>query len=726
MALKVLGVDASQFPEVSVDVQPLAEDGQPLVDLSASQVRVIEDGVEMAGAKVRVQRLSALSGQATAHMSVIIAIVHARGLDRQAVGTALSGLTKRLGEGVEACVVIQKSKGADKGVERLGVLRPRGMIWQKFTDVKELVAPACQDYELARTSLLYEVLMFALSIERDDFAPVIVVSDGFDDGSRFAMQQVIDKARETGRPVFCVGIKTGVLRKRYEPAPLIAIARHTGGKFYVTDGEAPMTWLYDDLEAFRRSQYRISYQSTNADPDRQTRQVVIHIAAPGYQPAAASVPIEAPRAKILAEQLRRARTRLDALTSGAAAHLMDGGAALREANVKIIEGAQWSSNGKLDEAAKRFDAAREAIGRARQAAQEALAAVAKTNASDEEAVDGDVRQAIEVAEKQRKSAAEIQASAASVERNLDRHVTALMVRRLVAKREEIKLDSPELAAVLEAVAKQRAEMKPEVYADVHRRLSSLLMGHAIRLFEQGQFDAAGDVCQQVLAVLPDDVPGTTNADAHTLLGQCLEEQALYAKAEKQYREAIQRQPQNALARLGLARTLRKLKRPADALREAKAAAGLDPQNADTQKLIGELAYESGDYEAAAKYMALAVRAHPSLRVPLADCYERLKKADRAIEVYRNLLADGAGTPRDHARFVCLLWQTGRNEKPEELVKHCRLALQSDELTDAERARTLNVLGICLYNLGAWDEGVRDCAAAVKLAPELGQDHPVLR
>lgn len=280
--------------------------------------------------------------------------------------------------------------------------------------------------------------------------------------------------------------------------------------------------------------------------------------------------------------------------------------------------------------------------------------------------------------------------------------------------------------MLQAVAKQRAGMKPEVYADVHRRLSGLLMGHAIRLFEQGQFDTAADVCQQVLTVLPDDVPGTTNADAHTLLAQCQEAQALYAKAEKQYREAIQRQPENAAARLGLARTLRKLKRPADALREAMAAAKLEPQNADAQKLIGELAYESGDYETAAQYMALAVRAHPALREALADCYERLKKAGRAIEVYRSLLADGAGTPRDHARFVCLLWRTGSEEKPEELVKHCRIALQSDQLTDAERARTLNVLGICLYNLGSWDEGVRDCAAAVKLAPELGQNHPVLR
>ena len=60
-----------------------------------------------------------------------------------------------------------------------------------------------------------------------------------------------------------------------------------------------------------------------------------------------------------------------------------------------------------------------------------------------------------------------------------------------------------------------------------------------------------------------------------------------------------------------------------------------------------------------------------------------------------------------------------------IVEHCRQALAGD-LPDAVRAEVLNVLGLCLYNMGFWDEGVRRCVEAIGLDRHLAHEHEVLR
>ncbi len=726
MRLKILGVDVSRFPDIAVDVQPFAESGSAVKGLTADNVRVLEDGAEFAGAKLRVQRLADLGGEPSPRMSVVMAIVNTKGLDREAVGKALWGLVSKLTERDEACVAIQRAGGEESKAEEVGVVRPKGRLWQRFTNHRKILAIACRDYDLERACMLYEVLMFALSVERPNFCPIVVVSDGFDQGSRFNKGQVIAKAQEMGRPIFCIGVETGLFKKRFYPASLIDLAQRTGGKYYRFDGKTPMTWLYDDMKAFRETQYRITYRSTNFDPERLVRHVTVQATVAGFAPTSASAEVTMPRDRVWAERQRQAKLRREALTSGAEARLMDGRAALADANVKIVEAVRLGSEGKFKEAEARFAAAGEAVARARQAARDALARVEKIHASSEEADNDDVRQALALAEKQRREAAKIQRDADDVQRTLEMQRAALAVRRLAAREETVPPDSPELVRALDAVAAHRADMKPEVYADVHRLLSGILMGHALKLVDEGRYDAAAEVCEKILDKLPDDAPGATNADAYAVLGRCDYEAGRYAQAEKHYREAIKRQPRNAEARLGLARALRKLKRPADALKEALAAEKTAPKNADLHRLIGELAYESQQYELAARYLALAERACPAVRPMLADSYERLGRTEQAIATYRSIVADSAATARDYARLVWLLWRTGQTDQPDRLIGYCRLALESEKLSKAERARTLNVLGICLYNKGAWDEGVRRCVDAVRLAPELRSGHPVLR
>ena len=162
------------------------------------------------------------------------------------------------------------------------------------------------------------------------------------------------------------------------------------------------------------------------------------------------------------------------------------------------------------------------------------------------------------------------------------------------------------------------------------------------------------------------------------------------------------------------------------MREAKALAKGDPDRPEAQKLIGEMFYAKQEYSKAAAHLARAAKTVPSVNAMLADCHERLKNTEQAIAAYRAVLRAGNGGSRVHGRLAVLLYQADEKEHAKEVVKHARLAIEDDGLIGTDKALALNVLGICLYNLGSWDEGVRHCVAAVQLKPELAHEHPVLR
>jgi tetratricopeptide (TPR) repeat protein len=102
----------------------------------------------------------------------------------------------------------------------------------------------------------------------------------------------------------------------------------------------------------------------------------------------------------------------------------------------------------------------------------------------------------------------------------------------------------------------------------------------------------------------------------------------YQAARDSFEEAIRYNDSNAAAHLGLGLAYFHLRDDRDAERELMRAAELDPRQAASYQILGELYYRKDDLEAAASYWQKAVDLNPSDSVLLARL-ERIKKEHRA-------------------------------------------------------------------------------------------------
>lgn len=723
--VRVMAVDASQFPKVSIDVQPRTSRGAVVTELTAEHVEVVENGVKHQGQQLVVQRLSDLDAGAAGRMNAVITIVNSRGLNRKRVGKALSGMIDRLGPKEYACVVTQQDADWEAETNPLAAPRPRARFWQKLTNDKKILNLATRDYNLVGTSALYDVLAFALVIDQSHFSPIIVVSDGVNEGGYFRAEYVIAKSLEKGRPIFCLGATTGLIRKRHIAAPLIRLAEETGGKFCRIVDDRPLSGVYDALVEFRRNQYRVTFESSIIDLERVVRQVSVRISKPGTGSGGAAREVLVPRERVWDEKLRQARARLESLTSAAGQNLLASRASLDQAGLAILRGNKAGGGRDFAVAEGHYDTAARSLADAEQAAQKALDTTARKSAGSEERSDAAVSEALKISSSHRAEAAKLLEEVASLRDTLG-------VQRSIAKLRKVSLtlpadlESPAMSQVIDFVISRRDHMQPEHYIEIHRLLSRIFSDHVSRQMAAGQYEAAGKLCERAFVLLPDAAEGVSNFGFHLDMARCLAKQSQLAKAVEHYRKAIERDPDNTEVRIELTQALRSLERTDDAMAEAESLAQGDTDSPVAQKLVGEMLYAKQEYSKAAEHLARAAKAIPSANAMLADCHDRLKNTDQAIEAYRGVLKDGNGGARVHGRLACLLYQAGQKEHVDEVVKQARLALAGDGLNETEKALALNVLGICLYNLGSWDEGVRHCVAAVKLKPELAHEHPVLR
>ncbi len=121
----------------------------------------------------------------------------------------------------------------------------------------------------------------------------------------------------------------------------------------------------------------------------------------------------------------------------------------------------------------------------------------------------------------------------------------------------------------------------------------------------------------------------------------------------------------------IARILREKKERSKALKHAKMAAAMDPENEWYQKLLAELYVEYGSYEkAAAVYRNLLDRDDPELKLSYqyADALIRAGKHREAISVYDSIESRMGLRPRVHLQKQRLYQRIGDHEKALQEVK----------------------------------------------------------
>ncbi|MDX1385532.1 MAG: VWA domain-containing protein, partial [Thermoanaerobaculia bacterium] len=130
---------------------------------------------------------------------------------------------------------------------------------------------------------LYDSIMFGLYY----FASVkgqralVLLSDGRDEVSRFGYQETLDYSRRAGVTLYAISLA------RNEPggqARLERLAEETGGRFFQLDDLAQLSEVYSLIEQELRSQYLLTYQSSNSSGGEDFRVIRVELGQKDLEP----------------------------------------------------------------------------------------------------------------------------------------------------------------------------------------------------------------------------------------------------------------------------------------------------------------------------------------------------------------------------------------------------------------------------------------------------------
>jgi len=112
---------------------------------------------------------------------------------------------------------------------------------------------------------------------------VLLLSDGKDRSSRLTFEQSLECARRAGIAVYTVGLGLEDGGKGEAGDKLRRIAAESGGRTWFVEDTAQLDGVYQQIERELRSQYRISYQSSNNSPEDGFRAVRVEVAQKGVE-----------------------------------------------------------------------------------------------------------------------------------------------------------------------------------------------------------------------------------------------------------------------------------------------------------------------------------------------------------------------------------------------------------------------------------------------------------
>lgn len=112
---------------------------------------------------------------------------------------------------------------------------------------------------------------------------VLLLSDGMDRSSRLTFEQSLECARRAGIAVYTIGLGLPDGDDGEAGDKLRRMAAETGGRSYFVESTAELDGVYQQIERELRSQYRISYQSSNNSPKDGFRAVRVEVAQKGME-----------------------------------------------------------------------------------------------------------------------------------------------------------------------------------------------------------------------------------------------------------------------------------------------------------------------------------------------------------------------------------------------------------------------------------------------------------
>ena len=111
---------------------------------------------------------------------------------------------------------------------------------------------------------------------------IILLSDGFDTSSRLKRSEAINTALATEAVIYAIGIGDGKYSGVDKDA-LRTLAEATGGRAFFPKKQIDLTTAFSEIEQELRSQYLITYTSTNKLRDGSFRRIKLQVSNPELQ-----------------------------------------------------------------------------------------------------------------------------------------------------------------------------------------------------------------------------------------------------------------------------------------------------------------------------------------------------------------------------------------------------------------------------------------------------------
>jgi Ca-activated chloride channel family protein len=233
-------INIERFPEINIYLTVADERGVPLKGLTASRLRVQEDG-----SVVRVTRVFPLD-KGEEPLSVVLAIDRSGSMKGQPMKDALQAAQDFLRE--------------MRGIDRVGVVSfdDRVTVVSRPTTDKGPLVKDIQTITVGKDTALNDAVMKSLQL----LSPftgrraVVVLTDGKENRSKATREGTIKEAASIGVPVITVGLGNGV-----DAPALEAMAAGSGGRAFFAEASSELSHLYQAIARQLINQYRVSLQS---------------------------------------------------------------------------------------------------------------------------------------------------------------------------------------------------------------------------------------------------------------------------------------------------------------------------------------------------------------------------------------------------------------------------------------------------------------------------------
>lgn len=148
-------------------------------------------------------------------------------------------------------------------------------------DLKKLAA-GLTGLKAERGTALFDSVIFALHYFNGvkGQRALLLLSDGKDESSKFQYADAVEYARRAGVTIYAIGL---ALPKGEPRRKLTGIAEETGGRSFFVEGAAELPAVYRQIEQELRSQYLLTYQSSNTAVSGQFRTIEVKVGRPGLE-----------------------------------------------------------------------------------------------------------------------------------------------------------------------------------------------------------------------------------------------------------------------------------------------------------------------------------------------------------------------------------------------------------------------------------------------------------